>query len=84
MWTKTAPTSDLSADPRVSIGDLMMVSMDPMVFVSNLTIDTLDQRTDTGTYTFSLVISSPGHPFLVGTMATESRTISVQSKLLTS
>ena len=82
MWTKTAPTSDLSADPHVSISDLMIVSMDPIVFVSNLTINTLDQRTDSGTYTLSLVISSPRHPFVVGTMATESHTITVLSEFL--
>ena len=79
MWTKTTPTSDLTADDRVTSGEAVMVGMNPMVFESNLTIDTLDrERNDSGTYTFFVNVTSASP--VVGTTASESRSIEVLSK----
>ncbi len=79
MWTKTAPPSDLSADGRVTAGEVVMVGGDPMVFESNLTINTISDRLDNGTYTLSLNISST-QPNTLGTTVSEGRTIMVTSK----
>ena len=74
LWSKSAPSSDLKADERVSIGEAVMVGVNPMVFESNLTIFPL-RMSDVGTYTVSLTISST-QPFTVGTTASGQRTIS--------
>ncbi len=79
MWAKTAPSSDLTADGRVTVGEVVMVGGDPMVFVSNLTINTTNDMLDNGNYTFSLTISST-QPNTVGTNVSVGRTIIVTSK----
>ncbi len=79
MWAKTAPSSDLSADGRVTVGEVVMVGGDPMVFVSNLTINTINGGLDNGTYTLTLNISST-QPNTLGTTVSEERTIMVTSK----
>ena len=57
LWLKTAPSSNLTTDERVSISEAMMVGVDPTVLESNLTISPL-RVGDVGTYTLSFTISS--------------------------
>ncbi len=79
IWAKTDPSSDLSTDGRVTVGEVVMVGGNPIAFVSDLTINTTDDQLDNGTYTFSLTISST-QPNTVGTTVSEGRTIMVTSK----
>ena len=80
VWSRTGPSSDLIADMRVSIGQAVMVGTDPMVFESNLTINTLDRdRNDSGTYNFFVNVTSSEAP-VVGTTTSTERTITVLGK----
>lgn len=79
VWSKTNPSSDLSSDSRVTIGEVMMVGGNPMVFESDVIIDTLDTNQDNGTYTLSLNISST-QPNTLGTSTSLSRTIVVTGR----
>lgn len=79
VWIKTGPSSVLSADGRVSIGEAVMVGVNPMVFESNLTITSL-MESDSGTYTLFLNFSST-EPFTIGATISEERNITVLGKL---
>ena len=76
VWSKTMPSSDLTADGRVGVLEPMLLEEEPAVYVSSLTVDSLDAaRNDSGDYTLSLTISS--QPFTTGTSITTTRTITV-------
>ena len=76
-WSKTMPSSDLTADGRVGVLEPMPLQEGPAVYVSSLIVDSLDaSRNDSGNYTFSLTISS-SQPFTTGTSITTTRTITV-------
>ena len=77
VWSKTMPSSDLTADGRVGVLEPMLFQEGPAVYVSSLTVDSLDvARNDSGDYTLSLTISS-SQPFTTGTSITTTRTITV-------
>ena len=77
VWSKTMPSSDLTADGRVGVLEPMPLQEGPAVYVSSLTVDSLDaSRNDSGNYTLSLTISS-SQPFTTGTSITTTRTITV-------
>ena len=77
VWSKTMPSSDLTADGRVGVLEPMLFQEGPAVYVSSLTVDSLDAaRNDSGNYTLSLTISS-SQPFTTGTSITTTRTITV-------
>ena len=75
MWTKTNPSSDLTADSRMSIKDPEQVSERPMmVYETSLTVNLLDMRRgDSGDYTVRLDIS----PLSFATRITVSHTRSI-------
>ena len=76
VWSKTMPSSDLTADGRVGALEPMLLEEEPAVYVSSLTVDSLDAaRKDSGDYTLSLTISSQS--FTTGTSITTTRTITV-------
>ena len=80
VWSKTNPSSDLTADDRVTIMDPVLVREggpgSSVVYESTLTVDTLDvARGDSGDYTLSLDISSV--PFTTGTNISTTRSITV-------
>ena len=79
VWSKTDPPSDLSADERVTIGAVVMVGGNPMVFESNLTINRLKEDEDSGTYTIFFNISTT-QPNIVGIAISEQRRIMVTSR----
>ena len=76
-WSKTMPFSDLTADGRVGVLEPMLLEEEPAVYVSSLTVYSLDAaRNDSGDYTLSLTISS-SQSFTTGTSITTTRTITV-------
>ena len=80
VWSKTNPSSDLTADDRVIIMDPELVRQggpgSGLVYESTLTVDTLDvARGDSGDYTLSLDISSV--PFTTGINISTTRNITL-------
>ena len=77
MWTKINPSSNLTADSRVSIKDPRQAQERPtMVYETSLTVNVLDMgRGDSGDYTVRLDISSLS--FTTGTTVSRTRNIVV-------
>ena len=77
MWTKSNPSSDLTADSRVSIkGPDQVLGSPMMVFEIYLSVDTLNMTGgDGGDYTITLDISSL--PFTTRTTVSRTRNIVV-------
>ena len=85
MWSKTNPSSDLTADDRVTIMDPELVQQggpgSGVVYESTLTVDTLNvARGDSGDYTLSLDISSV--PFTADTNISTTRSITVLGEVM--
>ena len=85
VWSKTNPSSDLTADDRVTILNPELVRQggpgSGVVYESTLTVDTLDvARGDSGDYTLSLDISSV--PFTTGTNISTTRSITVLGEVM--
>ena len=85
VWSKTNPSSDLTADDRVTIMDPELVRQggpgSGVVYESTLTVDTLDvPRGDSGDYTLSLDISSV--PFNTGTNISTTRSTTLRGEVM--
>ena len=85
VWSKTNPSSDLTADDRVTIMDPELVRQggpgSGVVYEGTLTVDTLDvARGDSGDYTLSLDISSV--PFTTGTNISTTRSTTLRGEVM--